>query len=142
MEFAGRLAVVTGGGSGMGRELVVQLAAEGCSVATCDVNEDAAEETRQLAEKGAPDGVVVTAHVCDVSDERAVERFRDEVVEQHGTDRINLLFNNAGVGGGGSFVAVLGDYAKRRGITYDALKEIGVATVVLRRAGMRGGAAS
>ena len=40
------------------------------------------------------------------------------------------------------FVAVLGDYAKRRGITYAALKEIGVATVVLRRAGMRGGAAS
>lgn len=105
MEFAGRLAVVTGGGSGMGRELVVQLAAEGCSVATCDVNEEAVEETRQLAEKGAATGVLVTAHLCDVSNESDVERFRDEVVAQHDTDSVNLVFNNAGIGGGGSFVA-------------------------------------
>ena len=40
-SFAGRLAVVTGGGSGMGAELVVQLAAEGCSVATCDIRQEA-----------------------------------------------------------------------------------------------------
>ena len=40
------------------------------------------------------------------------------------------------------FVAVLGPYAQKRGITYDALKEIGVATVVLRRAGLRGGASA
>ena len=39
------------------------------------------------------------------------------------------------------FVAVLGPYAARRGITYEALKEIGVATVVLRRAGLRGASA-
>ena len=103
-SFEGRLAVVTGGGSGMGRELVIQLAADGCSVATCDVNADSVAETARLAEAGAPTGTRITAHTCDVTDERSVERFRDEVVAQHETDHINLLFNNAGIGGGGSFL--------------------------------------
>jgi len=103
-SFAGRVAVVTGGGSGMGRELVIQLAAEGCSVATCDVNVDAVAETSRLAEKEAPSGTRVTAHTCDVTDEGDVQRFRDEVLSQHETDHINLLFNNAGIGGGGSFL--------------------------------------
>jgi NAD(P)-dependent dehydrogenase (short-subunit alcohol dehydrogenase family) len=103
-RFEGLLAVVTGGGSGMGRELVVELAAEGCSVATCDVDADAVRETALRAEKEAPAGTRVTTHVCDVADPAAVARFRDEVVAAHETDHINLLFNNAGVGGGGSFV--------------------------------------
>jgi NAD(P)-dependent dehydrogenase (short-subunit alcohol dehydrogenase family) len=104
MEFAGRRAVVTGGGSGMGRELVRQLAAAGASVATCDVNEESVAETVRLAEKEAPAGTRLTAHQCDVSDEAAVLRFRDEVLAQHETDHVHLLFNNAGVGGGGSFL--------------------------------------
>lgn len=104
-SFAGRVAVVTGGGSGMGRELVVQLAAEGCSVATCDMHEDSVAETRRLAEKEAPSGTRITTHLCDVADESAVLRFRAEVLAQHETDHVDLLFNNAGIGGGASFVA-------------------------------------
>lgn len=103
-RFEGLLAVVTGGGSGMGRELVLQLAAEGCSVAACDVNGEAVAETARLAEKEAPAGTRITTHLCDVADPADVMRFRDEVVAQHETDHINLLFNNAGVGGGGSFL--------------------------------------
>ena len=53
MKLEGNLAVVTGTGDGMGRELVIGLARQGCSVATCDVNLDAAEETRKLAENQA-----------------------------------------------------------------------------------------
>lgn len=103
-SFEGKLAVVTGGGTGMGRELVVQLASEGCSVATCDIHDDAVDETARRAEKEAPAGTRITTHRCDVSVEADVVRFRDEVVEQHATDHVNLLFNNAGIAGGGSFV--------------------------------------
>src|SRR5690348_8659996 len=83
-SFSGKLAVVTGDGSGMGRELVRQLAAQGCSVGTCDVNADAVAETATLARAGALPGILVTSHACDVSDEAQVLRFRDEVLAEPG----------------------------------------------------------
>lgn len=102
-EFSGRIAVVTGGGTGMGRELARQLVAQGCHVAMCDVSDDAMNETRQLcaAERSSP-AVRVTTHIADVSSEAQLQRFRDEIARQHATDQIHLLFNNAGIGGGGS----------------------------------------
>jgi NAD(P)-dependent dehydrogenase (short-subunit alcohol dehydrogenase family) len=103
-SFSGKLAVVTGGGSGMGRELVRQLAARGCSVATCDWHPDAVAETAALAQADAGPGVGVTSHACDVSDEAQVLRFRDELLGQHGREHVDLVFSNAGIGGGGSFV--------------------------------------
>src|SRR5580693_5488575 len=104
-SFADKIAVVTGGGSGMGRELVRQLAAEGCSVATCDVHGNAVAETADLASAGAASGATVTSHTCDVSDEAQVLRFRDEVLAAHAADHVDLVFSNAGIGGGGSFIA-------------------------------------
>jgi NAD(P)-dependent dehydrogenase (short-subunit alcohol dehydrogenase family) len=103
-ELSGKVAVVTGGGSGMGRELVRQLVAEGCTVATCDVSQRGLAETERLVvATGLPQGVRLTSHLADTSDENDVLRFRDEVKERHG-DRVHLLFNNAGISGGGSFV--------------------------------------
>ncbi len=104
-RFEGRIAVVTGGGTGMGRELVRQLAKEGCHVASCDVFEEPLEETRQTALAGAPEGTRVTTFVADVSIEDQVRSFRDAVAQDHQTEHINLLFNNAGIGGGGSMIA-------------------------------------
>jgi NAD(P)-dependent dehydrogenase (short-subunit alcohol dehydrogenase family) len=102
-EFAGKIAVITGGGTGMGRELARQLVAEGCNVAMCDVSMEAMAETKRLCEtEKLPQGLRVTTHIADVSIEDHFKRFRDEVIEQQATDKIHLLFNNAGIGGGGS----------------------------------------
>ena len=103
-SFTGKLAVVTGGGSGMGRELVRQLAVQGCSVAACDLNAGAVAETAALARAAAVPEVRVTSHDCDVSDEAQVLRFRDELLEGHASDHVDLVFSNAGIGGGESFV--------------------------------------
>jgi NAD(P)-dependent dehydrogenase (short-subunit alcohol dehydrogenase family) len=102
-DFKDRLAVITGAGSGMGRSLAVQLASQGCHLGLCDVSVDDLEETRSLAATGNP-GVRISVHRCDVSDEQQVIAFRDGVLGDHATHQVNLLFNNAGIGGGGSFV--------------------------------------
>ena len=104
-QFAGKIAVVTGGGTGMGRELCRQLTAEGASVAMCDVSEADMAETAALCVEGAPETVRIVTFVADVSDEAQVIAFRDAVAAELGTDHIDLLFNNAGIGGGASMIA-------------------------------------
>lgn len=103
-DFSGKLAVITGGGTGMGRELAKQLVEQGCDVAICDVVEENMIETIRLCRELAPQGISITAHLCDVSSEEDMNRFRAEVEKQHPRGHINLLFNNAGIGGGGSFI--------------------------------------
>ncbi|MEM7365734.1 MAG: SDR family NAD(P)-dependent oxidoreductase [Pseudomonadota bacterium] len=103
-NFSGKLAVITGGGTGMGRALAQQLTELGCDVAMCDVIDNNLQETLSLCKQAAPQGVRVSAHHCDVGLEDDIVRFRDEVDAEHGRGYVNLLFNNAGIAGGASLI--------------------------------------
>jgi NAD(P)-dependent dehydrogenase (short-subunit alcohol dehydrogenase family) len=103
-DFNGKLAIITGGGTGMGRELALQLISEGCNVAMCDVSETNMAETKRLAATQAPQGTRISAFKADVSIESQVQTFAHSVRREHDTDKAHLLFNNAGIGGGGSIV--------------------------------------
>ncbi|MFP8874431.1 MAG: SDR family NAD(P)-dependent oxidoreductase, partial [Myxococcota bacterium] len=98
-DFSDKIAVITGGGTGMGREIARQLAAEGCHLALCDVSEENMAQTRSLCEAEASSDLRVTTFLADVSIESQVLAFRDAVKQEHQTEHINLLFNNAGIGG-------------------------------------------
>jgi NAD(P)-dependent dehydrogenase (short-subunit alcohol dehydrogenase family) len=100
-DFGGLTAVVTGGGTGMGRELVIQLAAAGADVAMCDISTDAMDATFDLARRRGDTNI--SAFACDVSDAQAMDEFAAHVRHEHG-GHAHLLFNNAGIGGGGSLV--------------------------------------
>ena len=103
-DFAGKIAVITGGGTGMGRELALQLVEQGCDVAMCDVSTDAMQESVALCQAAAPQGIRTTAFSCDVSDAEQMQQFAEHVSDTFATEHINLLFNNAGIAGGGSFI--------------------------------------
>ncbi len=109
-SFEDKIAVITGGGTGMGRELARQLAADGCHVAMCDVSEENMAQTKALCEEAWEEAgrgganVRITTHLADVSDEKQVLAFRDEVMQEQETDCVHLVFNNAGIGGAGSFI--------------------------------------
>lgn len=92
ITHAGKVAFVTGAGSGIGRAIALQLASDGAAVAVTDVRRDSAEETLALITGAGGRGVAID---LDVRDRAAVERAVDETVAALG--RIDLLVNNAGV---------------------------------------------
>ena len=91
-----RVAVITGGASGIGRQVSLKFARKGDRVVVADFNETAGQETVDLikAEGGEASFVQV-----DVSKQESVEALVDKAVELYG--RIDVMHNNAGIGGAG-----------------------------------------
>ncbi len=87
--LAGRVALVSGGGSGLGRATAIELAACGANVVVCGRRSEPLEETVGLCEQGRCEALA-----CDIREEDQVDRLVDEVLERRGA--IDLLVNNAG----------------------------------------------
>ena len=100
-DFRDKVAAITGAGSGMGRELALQLAERGCHLALADINDAGLAETAQLARAT---GVRITTQKLDVAQRAAVHAWADQVAQDHG--KVNLIFNNAGVALGASVESV------------------------------------
>ncbi|MBF6439435.1 SDR family oxidoreductase [Nocardia cyriacigeorgica] len=97
-EFGDQLVVITGGGSGIGRETALAFARRGAEIVLSDINLAAAKETAELV---AAAGGLAHAYQLDVSDETAVNDHARAVLETHGVP--DILVNNAGVGQAGEF---------------------------------------
>lgn len=92
MEVKDKVIVVTGGGNGIGRELVLHLLARGASVAAVDINQPALQETARLAGDWVAN---LSTHVVDLTDQKAVEALVEQVIERHGA--VDSIINNAGI---------------------------------------------
>jgi len=91
MNVMGKVIVVTGAGSGMGRALTLALLKKGAQVAAVDLNETTLKETVALAGQGDK----ISHHVVNVSDRHAVEALPDAVIAAHGA--VDGIINNAGI---------------------------------------------
>jgi NADP-dependent 3-hydroxy acid dehydrogenase YdfG len=91
-DFAQKVAVITGAGSGMGRYLALLIAKAGGDVVICDVNEDSLAETKTMLNKY---NVAISSHTLDVADKDAIKALPEKVIAQHG--KVDMVFNNAGV---------------------------------------------
>jgi 3-oxoacyl-[acyl-carrier protein] reductase len=93
IDLGGRVAVVTGGGQGIGRAIVERLLASGAAVAVWDRDGALAEKTAgELTGQGQSAGIA-----CDVTDLALVERAREQTIAAFG--RVDILVNNAGISG-------------------------------------------
>jgi len=92
MKVSGKVVVVTGAGSGMGRELSLELARRGATVAAVDFREETLAETAALVRKL---GGKISTHTLDVSDLAKVAALPAAVIKAHGT--VDAVINNAGI---------------------------------------------
>ncbi len=92
MKVDDKVIVVTGGGSGIGRQLVLELLKKGAIVAATDINESSLQETKELAGVG-PERLSI--HQLDISDKVKVDALPEQIVATHGV--VDGVINNAGI---------------------------------------------
>lgn len=110
MKVQGKTIIVTGGGNGMGREIVLQLLSKGAKVAAIDLNKSALEETMVLA--GAS-GSTLSLHELNIADRAAVEGLPAAILDAHG--QIDGLINNAGI---------IQPFVKVKELEYEAIERV------------------
>lgn len=92
MKVKNKIIVITGGGNGMGREMVLNLLAKGAKVAAIDIREASLQETAELAGNNKAN---LSIHVLDITDKAAVQNFPEQVIAKHGA--VDGIINNAGI---------------------------------------------
>lgn len=92
MKINGKVIAVTGGGNGMGRELVLQLLSRGAQVAALDIKKEALDETEKLAGEHKPK---LSTYVADITNRDAMHKLPDQIIARHGA--IDGIINCAGI---------------------------------------------
>ncbi len=95
-ELSGKVAIITGGGTGIGRGVAIMLATQGCRVLLCGRRKEPLEETVQVIQEQGGQAAAVSADVSDVED---VEQVVSKALKEFG--KVDILVNNAGIDGGG-----------------------------------------
>ncbi|SEG44331.1 SDR family NAD(P)-dependent oxidoreductase [Paenibacillus sp. UNC499MF] len=149
MTTTQRVAVITGGASGIGRQACLKFARKGDRVVVADFNEESGIETVELIKKEGGEAVFFKV---DVSSQESVQALVDEAVAKYG--RIDVMFNNAGIGGAGPVLTQNMDlYHKtiavnQHGVAYgimaagSKMKELGIKGVIINTASVFGFLAS
>lgn len=110
MQVRDKTVVITGGGNGMGREMVLNLLNKGARVAAVDVNETALTETKRLAGSNSD---WLSIHVLDITDQDTVSAFPETVISVHGS--VDILINNAGI---------IQPFVRVNDLTYDKINRV------------------
>lgn len=110
MKVQNKVFVVTGGGSGVGRALVLNLLSKGASIAAVDINESALQETVELAGDKKSS---LTTYVVNITNKEAVEALPDQVIAKHGA--VDGIINNAGI---------IQPFVRLNDLSYDAIERV------------------
>lgn len=110
LKILNKIFVVTGGGNGIGRELVLSLLSKGASIAAVDINQGFLEETVKLSGEKKDK---LSTHLVNIADRDAVEGLPDQIISKHGA--VDGIINDAGI---------IQPFLKVNDLDYEAIKQV------------------